>query len=98
LSATVIPLLTNPVLALFLLLLLVNFCCLLWLLWLLSMLPLVRLLLLLLLLLLLEGEAVGTGSLEAKLCLELPPTEDSDRVTGWLDANDVSWGKLKSPK
>jgi hypothetical protein len=75
-------------LALFLLLL-VNFCCLLWLL---SMLPLVRLLLLLLLL---EGEAVGTGSLEAKLCLELPPTEDSDRVTGWLDANDVSWGECK---
>ncbi len=33
---------------------------------------------------------VGTGSFDVKFCFADPPTDDSERVTGWLDANEVS--------
>lgn len=37
-----------------------------------------------------DDDETGTGNFDAKFCFEEPPTEDSERVTGWFDANDVS--------
>lgn len=42
-----------------------------------------------------DDDETGTGNFDAKFCFEEPPTEDSERVTGWFDANDVSCKSVK---
>ena len=37
-----------------------------------------------------DGDDVGMGNFEVKFCFDEPPTDDSDRVTGWFDAKEVS--------